>query len=524
MKKQTFCKQRQLKSQKSLENITKNNSFNYQDNIYCQLKNKEKDEINNNLENNKINRNNIKKNIIDKKGKIGSLDYEIEPRNIFLIPDTYKINENNLKICEKELLPKEKNYFISEKNFQLLKETLNEKEEIIKELSYLIEKIKNENNKIIIDKKNINNNERIKTLEEENKKLGKINNELIFQIEKKNIYFNKIYQLLKFIFNQKYFEKNEIKNFIKEQDLEILFDNEVLNSDKENSLINILFTINKDMIINELENYKKKYNEIRKQLNYITNIKYSDKNNDYSNSKKIIIEYQKRMNELYLSNQNYIKENSFLKLICQNMFLDKKINDLVPNNNNLKNKLKEKNEYIKKIEKINSNLEKEINLIKNDKESLSNIVNNKNKDLINNKKEYEIKINQLSKNFNFIKSEKEKLEKNIIDNKQKENEEIKLLTNKNEFLYSELDKIKKSKSMFENLVIIKVENIFYNDKTNMDKYNSQKELINNYQNKNNNFNNMNFQTNDLDILMFLYNKSKQLEEYINNNNEIITIK
>ena len=117
MKKQTFCKQRQLKSQKSLENITKNNSFNYQDNIYCQLKNKEKDEINNNLENNKINRNNIKKNIIDKKGKIGSLDYEIEPRNIFLIPDTYKINENNLKICEKELLPKEKNYFISEKNF-----------------------------------------------------------------------------------------------------------------------------------------------------------------------------------------------------------------------------------------------------------------------------------------------------------------------------------------------------------------------------------------------------------------------
>ena len=61
--------------------------------------------------------------------------------------------------------------------------------------------------------------------------------------------------------------------------------------------------------------------------------------------------------------------------------------------------------------------------------------------------------------------------------------------------------------MFENLVIIKVENIFYNDKTNMDKYNSKKELINNYQNKNNNFNNMNFQTNDLDILGLMFNVS-----------------
>ena len=151
MKKQTFYKQRQLKSQKSLENISKNNNnIKIQDSPYNQPTNTEKkNNYYNNFENssnNKNNRNNFgNNNNISKKGKIGSFDYEIEPRNIFLIPDNYNIDVNNLKLCEKELLPKEKNYFISEKNFQLLKDTLNEKEEMIKELNYLLEKYKNQN-------------------------------------------------------------------------------------------------------------------------------------------------------------------------------------------------------------------------------------------------------------------------------------------------------------------------------------------------------------------------------------------
>ena len=78
------------------------------------------------------------------------------------------------------------------------------------------------------------------------------------------------------------------------------------------------------MLLNELENYKKKYNDIRKQLNYITNMKYNDKINENENN-KIIIDYQKKINELYLSNQNYIKENTYLKLICQNFFYKKKL-------------------------------------------------------------------------------------------------------------------------------------------------------------------------------------------------------
>ena len=319
MKKQTFYKQRQLKSQKSLENITKNNNFNYQDSPYNQPKNSgKKNNYYNNIENssnNKINRNNISNNNnnnnsgISKKGKIGGFDYEIEPRNIFLIPDNYNIDVNNLKLCEKELLPKEKNYFISEKNFQLLKDTLNEKEEMIKELNYLLEKYKNQNNNKILN--NYKNDEKIKNLEEENKNLEKANDELILQIEKKNIYFNKMYQLLQFVFKNNNYDNNyEIKKFIKDQDLEILFDRDELerntninNQNPNNDLIDILFKTNKDMIINDLENYKKKYKDLRRQLNYITNMKYSenDKNNDNNNNDKsqMIIEHQKKLNELY---------------------------------------------------------------------------------------------------------------------------------------------------------------------------------------------------------------------------------
>ena len=274
MRKQTFYKQEKLKSQKSLENSPKNNYINSKKYPYYELNSKEEKEKflndldkNSNNSNNEINhRKNFYKN--NKKGKIGSLDYEIEPRNIFLIPDNFNINDKNLRICEKELLPKEKNYFISEKNFQLIKDSLNEKEEIIKELNYLLEKekLKNKINNNIPNKDKDDINEKMKILEEDNKKLEKANEELILQIDKKNIYFNKIYQLLKFIFNYKDFIDPEIKNYIKDQDLEMLFDNEeILNNnnigdsdtDTYNNLENLLFKVNKDIIMNELENYKR---------------------------------------------------------------------------------------------------------------------------------------------------------------------------------------------------------------------------------------------------------------------------
>ena len=553
MKKQIFYKLQQLKSQSSIDNSPKKNNFNREEYSYYQTKNK--NIVKNNQENNINNINNItennKKCNIPKKGKIGNLDYEIEPRNILLIPENF--NRHNFKICEKELLPKEKNYFISEKNFQLIKDTLNEKEEIIKELNYLLEGMKKPNNNM---NNNINSNEEMKEkislLEEENKKLEKINNELIFQIDKKNIYFNKMYQLLKFVFKNKDSKTPEIDNFIKKQDLEILFDEELINNkntnDKNNNdenLVDILFKTNKDMILNELENYKKKYNDIRKQLNYITNMKYNDKINENENN-KIIIDYQKKINELYLSNQNYIKENTYLKLICQNIFLQKKINCLNNNDkNNFKdneiyNKIQEKEKYINKLENMNINLEKEKDILKNKEESLLKEIEQL-KIKLNKNKENEIKLKEISFNYDLIISEKEKLEKIIKDNNIKENEqkkkeiileeEIKEIKNKNILLVNELklekNKIKELKSYFKNLVIENSDNIFYQSESNLYKKKIEYNKENDFYTNSNVYGNMNEPKNseenqifqekikNLDLLMLVFNKSKQLEKYIN---------
>ena len=562
MKKQTFFKQKQLKSQKSIDHAI-NNSFNFNEYPYNREKKELKKNISlRNIEDCKIKINNntnetIKQKIYDnnlkikKKGKLGELNYEIEPKNILLIPDNFNININN-QIYEKELLPKQKTYFITEKNFLLIKETLNEKEEIINELNYLLEKYKNQKNNNI---SSINNNndlkEKIFILEEENKKLEKENNDLIFQIEKKDIYFNKIYQLLKFVSNYyKNFKNNsDIWNFIKEQELEILFDNNELNNNKYNQniyknddLIEILFKTNKDIIMNELEKYKKKYNDIRKQLSYITNLKFNDKDNENDNN-KMILEYQKKINDLYFSNQNYIKENAYLKLICQNIFLEKKINNLKDydyyNYNNINNK--DKN--------IDINLIKEIDFLKKDKESLLQMINQIKTDLKNNKEENEIKIKQMSLNLELAKNEKINIEKILMENNLKENkqnkkeinlinEEIQNLKNKNNLLYNKNNEIKSS---FTNLIFINVIKLFIKGKNNIKNINNfeqnnnndlfNKYLINNeIQNEKNNDNNIlekndiknqykdnNYDINikNLDLLMILYNKSKQLEQNLN---------
>ena len=409
MKKQTFYKQKKLKSQKSLES-SNHNSFNFQE--YSQnFNSKEKNDFRNNisldnLENSNINNNmnNIKRinNTIniEKYGKLGELNYEIEPKNIILIPDNFNGDINSLKL---ELLPKEKYFFISGKNFQLIIDTLNKKEKMIKELKSLLEKYKNQNNIEVnykinkISKNNSNDiKEEIYLLKEENKKLEKKNIELMQQIEKKDIYFNKI---------------------------------------------------------------------------------------------------QKE-----------------------------------------KNKEKESN---------NTKLEKEIDILKKDKESLLKMINQIKTDLNNNKEENEKKIKQMSLNFEKIKSEKEKIEKIYYENKIKESEqnlyllykEIEELKNKNIILLnrnnSEKNKSKEN-SIFKNLIIEKTNKIIIrSEKFNEEKINgfnkfkgndeifSDNQYITNFDKYNNNINKFKESSYDkiniqnLDMLMLLYNKSKQIEKYIN---------
>ena len=243
MKRPIFSKENEINSKKSFERSPKTkhnfNNIENEKNNY-KYRSNEKPRNRENEDGNKSNRK-------IKREKMGKLEYQLEPRNILLIPDNFDINNNKIKICEEELLKKEKNYFISESNFQLIKNALNEKENLIKELKLLKEK----------------NSKQISLLEEENKKLENANNELILQKQKNNIYFNKMYQLLKYVFNYyNSFNDPEIKKYIKVQNLESLFNkknispkNENTNkennseiNDKENS-IDFLFDYEKDILI-----------------------------------------------------------------------------------------------------------------------------------------------------------------------------------------------------------------------------------------------------------------------------------
>ena len=366
--------------------------------------------------------------------------------------------------------------------------------------------------KLLLEKKN----KEISLLEIENKKLEEANNELILQIQKNDIYFNKMYKLLEYLFNYyNSFNDPEIKKFIKEQNLESLFNKQNISKKNENQNIknnnniennNIgngkgvlsLFDINQDEILKELEKYKKMYNDIRKQLNHITNIKLKENQNDYE---KQILEKQNKINDLNKEIQNYIKENTYLKLLCKNMLLEKKIIDIDDNNQIIQ----ELEKSLEEEKNKNINLIKENEILKKNMESLLKEINQF-------KLDYN-KINGENKRKNFelekIKSEKEKLEKIINDIKLKSNEELK---NKNN-IYSRkmnLENNKLNKSNWKKLKIENTEKLFYNnEKNDDDKYNENKLNfigLHDYSGK----------VDNADLLMLLYNKSKQLEPHLNN--------
>ena len=230
--------------------------------------------------------------------------------------------------------------------------------------------------------------------------------------------------------------------------------------------------------MNELENYKNKYNNLRKQLNYITQLKYNDKEN-INNNNQIIIEYQRIINELYLNNENLLKENTYLKLISQNIFLER---NNIGNNQN-------KNIIL---------LEEDNELLKKDKLNLYNIIKR-------------IQYNQQ----NEINNEKYLINKEMKDLKLKNN----LLLNKLNLIKNKNNKIK---CFFSDLTIENTCSVLL-IKNNINEYNNNKkendkseDCMTNFKNKENNYEFLNTNKENFDLLMQLYNKSKQLEKFINN--------
>ena len=517
MKRKIFNNLTELNSQKVYERSPKTrHNINYLDDSNSDRKFKSNEKPKNKEYNNVY-----KNNSNSKKGKMGKLEYELEPRNILLIPDNFNVKNNNIKICEKELSQKEKNYFISETNFQLIKDALNEKESLINQLQLNKEQ----------------NSEKISLLEEENKKFEEANNELIIQIQKNDIYFNKMYKLLEYIFNYyNSFKDPEIKKYIKEQNLEFLLkvinnlqknqndnykNNNKNNEDKdyinEKNYLSKLFDINQDEIMNELEKTKKMYNDIRKQLNYLTNMKSKD-NDNQNDINKQLLEYQKKINELNLENQKYMKENTYLKLLCKNLHLEKKV-DNIDDNNEI---IQELEKQLEEEKNKNANLMKEYEILKNRNESLLKSINILKLD--SNKINQENKI--INSKFEKIKIEKENLEKQINDRNLKNKKAI----------YSKkmnLETNKINKSNWKRLKIEQGDKILYTSDKNDEMYNKNKtNFVNNDEqnfddnnNSNNNFKNMinfdneimfNEQMKNVDLLMILYNKSKQTEAFLKN--------
>ena len=236
------------------------------------------------------------------------------------------------------------------------------------------------------------------------------------------------------------------------------------------------------------------YNDIRKELNYITNLKSKEKENQDDNIKQIL-ENQKKINELKLENQNYMKENTYLKLLCKNIALEKKIGDIDDNSEiieqlekNLENEKNKNNELIKENEILKNKIEsqlKELNLLKS-------TMNKNNQEIL-------LKNSELEK----IKLELEKLKQKINDgNSLKSKEELK---NKNN-VYSrkmnlEMNTINRTK--FKKLKIENTQNLFYPTEKNELKLERQN-------------NEILTQINNVDLLMLLYNKSKLNETYIQN--------
>ena len=137
---------------------------------------------------------------------------------------------------------------------------------------------------------------------------------------KKKIFYIYNKSFIEYIFNfYNSYKEPEIKKFIKEQNLEFLLNNmsglqknqkkeyyennNKNNEDKdyinEKNYLSKLFDINQDEIMKELEKTKKMYNDLRKQLNDITNIK-SKENYNQNDINKQLLEYQKKLNELNL--------------------------------------------------------------------------------------------------------------------------------------------------------------------------------------------------------------------------------
>lgn len=317
------------------------------------------------------------------------MNFKIVKSEKLLIPMTDEINMDNLKLCQKNLLPKEKNYFISEKNFKLLTDALNAKDEEIRNLNTMLQYAHEEN---------LRQKEKT-TLAEQERQIYILKSrqfaqdvmdqkssyqDLSFQVNKLNTVFNKLFLLIKFILDDIQPNSMEIiKAKLKEMGLDKLIDiytdcnrNINLGEQKEEEKDDITEDqtieqrLNKMLGKSYLKNeklcreYKKKANDYKDTallLNNITEGKatLSDINKDMVNTKK-------RMNELIELNEKLEKENNYLRLSYQNLYIESQSKRNL-NDKEIEAEIERKNfiSSIEELKKENDKLKSELENLKN---------------------------------------------------------------------------------------------------------------------------------------------------------------
>ena len=296
-------------------------------------------------------------------------------------------NQTNINNNKKRKIPINKkncSFTKENKNLNIMKDVLNNQQFEIKELNILLE-----------------NKNKEKNINEENNK----NTELLLQIEKYKVNISKVIELLNFIFNS-YNISDDPKIIAKVNDLglEKIFDESKIS-------INELFNNNDDELLLELKTAKNKISDLQKQIQFLTDqLNFNNYNeNEY---RDIIISNQKEINKLNILNEKLNNERKLLKSNLQNLAFENNTND----NSDQKYQM---------IENQNYELQKEIEILKSDKNSLLKILtqikntekqrdkelnskfneNNKLNDIIAQKENYIqsliIQINQLRKKVNY---------------------------------------------------------------------------------------------------------------------------
>ena len=282
-----------------------------------------------------------------------------------------------------------------------------------------------------------------------------------------------------------------IKKKINELELKGIFINDFNGQIDENKNLDDLLTVNEKKLFEELEEKQKKIDDAEKRILELQN---STNNSTLKILSKNSSNDIKRIRELNQLNEKLLRENTFLKLSCQNL---KNEND----DNGIKQQvdfyiqeysnLQRKNET---LDLKNKKFESDINLIKlelNDKNNeivkLKNEINEKNQNMIlkeNTINELNNQRNELERNLNYLKKENNNL---IIKNKPKDSIENYM----NNFEQNLNDTLNKNNNMSNSGKENEIKNLF---------------LVNNPENEKKKNVLMN------DLFMVLLNQSKMIEK------------